>query len=111
MIGQGPIGILLASLALRSGATVLTSDLYPERHAIAATFGLAHPIDASREDVVATTRAASEGRGADAVILAVGGNSLIKHRHGCGPAGRTDPALCPDAAWGGDHRSGGSLHG
>jgi L-iditol 2-dehydrogenase len=78
VIGQGPIGILLASLALRSGAKVLTSDLYPERHAIGASFGLKHPIDASREDVVAVARAASEGRGADAVVLAVGGDALIK---------------------------------
>ena len=78
VIGQGPIGIMLASLAKRSGAKVLTSDLYPERHAVAATFGLDLPIDASREDVVKVARAASEGRGADAVILAVGGNSLIR---------------------------------
>jgi L-iditol 2-dehydrogenase len=78
VIGQGPIGIMLASLAKRSGANVLTSDLYPERHAVAATFGLDLPIDASREDVVGVARAASEGRGADAVILAVGGNSLIR---------------------------------
>jgi L-iditol 2-dehydrogenase len=78
VIGQGPIGILLASLAKRWGAKVLTSDLYPERHAVAATFGLDLPIDASREDVVGVARAASEGRGADAVILAVGGNSLIR---------------------------------
>jgi L-iditol 2-dehydrogenase len=78
VIGQGPIGILLASLAKRSGAKVLTSDLYPERHAVAAGFGLDLPIDASREDVVGVARAASEGRGADAVILAVGGNSLIR---------------------------------
>ena len=78
VIGQGPIGIMLASLARRSGARVLTSDLYPERHQVAATFGLNSPIDASQEDVVAVTRAASEGRGADAVILAVGGNSLIR---------------------------------
>ena len=78
VIGQGPIGILLASLAKRSGAKVLTSDLYPERHAVAAVFGLDLPIDASREDVVKVVRAASEGRGADAVILAVGGNSLIR---------------------------------
>jgi L-iditol 2-dehydrogenase len=78
VIGQGPIGIMLASLARRSGAKVLTSDLYPERHAVAATFGLNLPIDASREDVVKVARAASEGRGADAVILAVGGNSLIR---------------------------------
>ena len=78
VIGQGPIGIMLASLAKRSGAKVLTSDLYPERHAVAARFGLDLPIDASREDVIKVVRAASEGRGADAVILAVGGNSLIR---------------------------------
>jgi L-iditol 2-dehydrogenase len=57
---------------------VLTSDLYPERHAIAATFGLDSPIDASREDVVGVVHAATGGRGADAVILAVGGNALIR---------------------------------
>jgi L-iditol 2-dehydrogenase len=78
VIGQGPIGILLASIAARTGAKVLTSDLYPARHAIAAHYGLEHPIDASKEDVVAAAHAASEGRGADAVILAVGGNSLIR---------------------------------
>jgi L-iditol 2-dehydrogenase len=78
VIGQGPIGILLAALAVRTGAKVLTSDLYPERHAIAAAYGLKHPIDASREDVVAVAKRESEGRGADAVILAVGGNALIR---------------------------------
>jgi L-iditol 2-dehydrogenase len=78
VIGQGPIGIMLAALAARTGATVLTSDLYPERHAIAATYGLNHPIDAGKEDVVARAKAATEGRGADVVILAVGVNALIR---------------------------------
>lgn len=78
VIGQGPIGILLASLAKRSGAKVLTADLYPERHRIAACFGLDLPIDASREDVPAVTLAASEGRGADAVLVAAAGNALIR---------------------------------
>ena len=78
VIGQGPIGILLAALAKRSGANVLSSDLYPQRHAVAAKFGLDKPIHAAEEDVVARVKAASEGRGADAVVLAVGGNALIK---------------------------------
>jgi L-iditol 2-dehydrogenase len=78
VIGQGPIGILLGSLAKRSGAKILTADLYPERHRIAALFGLDSPIDASREDVVSVTRAASDGRGADAVLLAAAGNALIR---------------------------------
>jgi L-iditol 2-dehydrogenase len=55
---------------------VLTSDLYPERHAIAATFGLNHPLDA-RGDVVAAAKAATEGRGADVALVAVGADALI----------------------------------
>jgi L-iditol 2-dehydrogenase len=78
VIGQGPIGILLAALSQRTGARVFTSDLYPERHAIAAKFGLHNSINAGTEDVVARVKAETEGRGADAVVLAVGANSLIK---------------------------------
>ncbi len=88
VIGQGPIGILLAALARRKGATVLTSDLYPERHAIAAIYGLDHPLDA-RADVVAACKAATEGRGADVALLAVGGDSLITlAMHAIRPGGR-----------------------
>jgi len=78
VIGQGPIGLMLAALSHRSGARVLTSDLYPERHAIAAKFGLHDPIDPSKENVIERARAVTEGRGADVVILAVGGSSLIQ---------------------------------
>ena len=76
VIGQGSIGIILAALAKRTGATVLTSDLYPERHAKAAEFGLNRPVDA-RGDVVAAAKAASDGRGADVALVAVGSDSLI----------------------------------
>jgi L-iditol 2-dehydrogenase len=77
-IGQGPIGIILSVLAKRAGATIITSDLYPERLRIGASSGLETSIDASRADVVERVRELTEGRGADAVILAVGGNSLIR---------------------------------
>jgi L-iditol 2-dehydrogenase len=78
VIGQGPIGLLLAALSHRTGARVLTSDLYPERHAIAAKFGLHDPIDAGSENVVERVVAETAGRGADVVILAVSGSALIK---------------------------------
>ena len=78
VIGQGPIGLMLAALSRRTGARVLTSDLYSERHAIAAKFGLHEPIDAGSESVIERALASSEGRGADASILAVGGSALIK---------------------------------
>ncbi len=78
VIGQGPIGLMHAVLASRIGARVLTSDLYPERHRIAAKFGLKHPIHAGSENVVERVFAETDGRGADAVILAVGGTALVR---------------------------------
>ncbi|HVO63955.1 MAG TPA: zinc-dependent dehydrogenase [Terriglobales bacterium] len=78
VIGQGPIGIILGVLAHRTGAKVITSDLYQQRLTIATSFGLKDSIDASRENVVEIVCEATQGRGADAVILAVGGTSLIR---------------------------------
>ena len=77
-IGQGPIGIILSVLARKAGATVITSDLYPERLRIGVRLGLESTIDASQTNVVDRVRVLTEGRGADAVILAVGGNGLIR---------------------------------
>lgn len=78
VIGQGPIGIILSLLAKRTGAGVITSDLYEQRLTISRRFGLENAINASHVDVISETRARTEGRGADAAILAVGGNSLIR---------------------------------
>lgn len=77
IMGQGPIGILLGVLAQRAGAKVFTTDLFPPRLTIAAGFGLGRSIDASRSDAVQTVRQWTEGRGADAVVLAVAGTVLI----------------------------------
>ncbi|MGO9539936.1 MAG: zinc-dependent dehydrogenase [Terriglobales bacterium] len=78
VIGQGPIGIILSVLARRAGATVITSDLYPERLRISKSLGFEHLIDASQQDAVRAVREQTEGRGADAVILAVASNGLIR---------------------------------
>lgn len=78
VIGQGPIGIILSLLAQRTGAQVITSDLFPERLTIARGLGLRAEIDASRTDTVEAVRRYTEGRGADVVILAVGGSNLIR---------------------------------
>jgi L-iditol 2-dehydrogenase len=78
VIGQGPIGIILAILAERAGARVITSDLFPQRLTIAKGFGLQEVIHASQTDTVQYVRQQTEGRGADAVILAVPGTKLIE---------------------------------
>ena len=51
--------------------------MYPERHAIAAQFGLKRPLDA-RGDVVAACKSATDGRGADVALVAVGSDKLIQ---------------------------------
>jgi L-iditol 2-dehydrogenase len=78
VIGQGPIGIMLALLARRTGATVVTSDLYPQRLTISESFGLGHAVNAGQADPAVRVRELTDGRGADAVVLATAGNSLIK---------------------------------
>jgi L-iditol 2-dehydrogenase len=77
-IGQGPIGIILSVLARQAGASLITSDLYAERLKIGSSFGLETTINASQANVVDRVRELTGGRGADAVILAVGGNALIR---------------------------------
>ncbi len=78
VIGQGPIGIILSVLARKAGATVITSDLYAERLRISKSLGFGFAIDASQQDAGDYVRQQTEGRGADAVILAVGANALIR---------------------------------
>jgi L-iditol 2-dehydrogenase len=78
VMGQGPIGILLGVLALRAGTRVVASDFLPQRLTIAASFGILGSVDASQADSVARVKEATGGRGADAVILAAAGNSLIR---------------------------------
>jgi L-iditol 2-dehydrogenase len=78
VIGSGPIGIILGVLSRRAGARVIASDLYPERLQVAKTFGITESINAASEDAVARTRALTEGRGADVVIVAVPGNGLVR---------------------------------
>jgi L-iditol 2-dehydrogenase len=78
VIGQGPIGMILAFLAQRAGTKVITSDLFPQRLTIGESLGLKNGVDAAKTDVVAHMRGLTEGRGADASILAVPVNGLIR---------------------------------
>ena len=78
VIGQGPIGLIMGFLAKRAGTHVVASDLFDQRLTISKSFGLTTTIDASAVNAVERTRELTEGRGADAVILAVAGNALIR---------------------------------
>ena len=78
VMGQGPIGIILGILAKRAGASVVTSDLHAQRLTMSNSYGLEQNVNASSDDPVTRVRELTDGRGADAVILAVAGNSLVR---------------------------------
>ncbi len=77
VIGQGPIGLLLMLLAKLEGATVYTSDPMPGRRAASVRFGAADSFDPASSNLDHEIRRRTEGRGADAVLLAVPNPSLV----------------------------------
>ncbi len=71
VMGAGPIGIMHALLArLKGAARVIVSDPNPRRAAQAAGLGADRAVNPAEEDLAAVVRAESDGRGADAVIVA-----------------------------------------
>ena len=77
VLGQGPIGLIFTMLAKRMGATVFATDTIGFRRQLSADFGAsAHdPRDADFEQAV---RTATQGRGADAVIVATNVRGLVE---------------------------------
>lgn len=72
VVGCGPVGLLSILAALERGAaSVIAVDNVPSRLAAAESFG-AIPADFSGADPLAIVHEATEGRGADAAIEAVG---------------------------------------
>ena len=73
VLGQGPIGLLVARLAKLSGAVeVYTSEVNPTRLAASPSFGADVVIDARVEDPVARVKALTGVRGVDVVFEAAG---------------------------------------
>ena len=58
-------------LARLAGATVLTSDPMPERRAVSERLGASAALDPGTGKLAEEIRARTEGRGADAVLVAV----------------------------------------
>jgi L-iditol 2-dehydrogenase len=78
IVGAGPIGLLHLQIARNRGARVIVSDPLPARLEKARDLGAHEVIDASRTDPVARVRELTDGRGANAVIVAVGGAEPIR---------------------------------
>ena len=78
VLGQGPIGILLMMLAKNRGADVVTSDPLPSRRGASLRFGALASFEPGSTDLEREVRRRTEGRGADAVLLAVAHPNLVE---------------------------------
>lgn len=78
VLGQGPIGLLLMMLARHAGALVLTTDPLPARREKSLKLGAATSCDPSDDDLLANVKAHSEGRGADATVVAAPQPALLQ---------------------------------
>jgi L-iditol 2-dehydrogenase len=77
VLGQGPIGLIFTLLLRARGAAVMATDTIQFRRNLAAGYGAfaADPRDVSFESSV---KAGTNGRGADAVILATSAKGLLQ---------------------------------
>lgn len=78
IVGAGPIGLIHLQVALHRGGRVIVSDPIPSRLEKARELGAHEVIDASSTDAVARVKELTEGRGANAVIVAVGAPDPIR---------------------------------
>src|SRR5260370_28819528 len=78
VIGQGPIGMMLAKLSQATGARVFASDMYAQRLAAAHSIGVTDTIDSSKGDATRRISQITDGRSADAVIVAIAGHALVQ---------------------------------
>ena len=78
VVGCGPVGLMAVVAAREFGAENLFAiDVVPERLAKAREFG-AIPIDASKQQPAEIIHEATEGRGADGMLEAVGSHSAVR---------------------------------
>ena len=78
IVGAGPMGLLHLLLGRAAGAgPIIVSEPTPERRAIATRWGADIVLDPARDDVAGAVKDATDGYGADAVIVSVGIAELV----------------------------------
>jgi L-iditol 2-dehydrogenase len=77
IIGCGPIGLQLLMVANSQGARLFTSDPMAVRRAKSLTLGAVESFDPSGGKLVKEVKARTDGRGADAVLVAVAHPAVV----------------------------------
>ena len=91
VVGAGPMGLLHAQVAIARGARVIVCDPVAERCDAATELGAHEVVNETGEEAVAAVKGMTDGRGADAVVVAVGAIEAIRQGLSmAGPAGRVN---------------------
>ena len=77
ILGCGPIGLQLLMVAKLETDRLYTSDPMPERRAKSLTLGAIESFDPTSGKLVADIKARTDGRGADAVLVAVAHPAVV----------------------------------
>jgi len=94
VLGLGPIGDMASRIATHLGYRVIASDIVPERLARARARGIEVLETTEQDEVVSRVQDMTDGRGADAVIDAVG---MEAHGSPAAKLAQKASALVPDA--------------
>jgi L-iditol 2-dehydrogenase len=77
VLGCGPIGLQLLMVAKLAGARLFTSDPIPQRRVKSLALGAIESFDPTSGRLVDEVRSRTDGRGADAVLVAVAHPSVV----------------------------------
>jgi L-iditol 2-dehydrogenase len=76
--GCGPIGLQLLMVAKLTGACIYSSDPMPERRSKSLALGAVESFDPTNGKLVEEVKTRTEGRGADAVLVAVAHPAVVE---------------------------------
>jgi len=78
VVGCGPIGLQLLMVSNLIGARIYSSDPMPERRAKSLTLGAVESFDPTNDKLVTEVKTRTQGRGADAVLVAVAHPAVVE---------------------------------
>ncbi len=87
ILGQGPIGLMFTMLAKLKRTRIVATDMIGRRRDLSLQMGAMEAWDPRDSDVVKQVASMSEGRGADAVIVAASAPGIVDQALACSRPG------------------------
>ncbi len=83
VMGQGPIGLIFTMILAKRGVQVIATDTIPRRLELARLSGAAEAFDPRERSAAEAAKERTDGRGADAAVLATAAGGLVQQALDC----------------------------